>query len=105
MELKPIITLDPATHEQYAATWDALREKYGMGGKIDEDILFSDYVIEKCFTVTPIRGWYKYAGFIKDGIDLTELELSMICYGGFGHSGGTSTIRPDRSFTVEIYTD
>jgi hypothetical protein len=46
-----------------------------------------------------------HTGRIKDGVELTELELSMVCDNGFSHFGGSSTIRTDRTFTVVIYTD
>lgn len=46
-----------------------------------------------------------YRGKLKDGLELTELELSMICDNGFSHFGGSSSIGKDGSFTVVIYTD
>ena len=46
-----------------------------------------------------------HVGKIKNGINISELELSMLCDGGFYHYGGKSTINEDGTFEVIIYTD
>lgn len=46
-----------------------------------------------------------HTGKLKDGVELSELELSMVCDSGFSHFGGSSFIGSDGTFTVVIYTD
>lgn len=44
-------------------------------------------------------------GQLKKGIEISELELSMLLDRGFSHFGGSSSISSDGKFTVTIYTD
>ncbi len=46
-----------------------------------------------------------HTGKIKDGVKLSELEVAMICDGGYSHFGGSSVIGTDGTFRVVIYTD
>lgn len=99
MQLTPIYNLDSTQHEEHAAIWDALKQKYGIDGKIDQHDLFGLYFTERS------GGTLIHIGQIKDGIELNELELAMICNNGFSYFGGWSHIYPDRTFRVEIYTE
>ena len=83
-----------------------LKDRYGTGDsknfhKYDsqENSLFEDY---KC---TPGYAHCIHTGKIKEGINLNELELSMICDDGFSYFGGYSNISSNGTFTVKIYTD
>jgi hypothetical protein len=78
-----------------------LQEKYGKGEykKFEDNELFENYKFKSKYAENV------HTGKIKEGIELTELELSMICDGGFSHFGGSSSIYGDRTFTVTIYTD
>ncbi len=60
--------------------------------------VFESYFCEKGITMNT------YYGKLKD-VELSELELSMICDGGFNYFGGQSVILPDKSFKVIIYID
>jgi len=46
-----------------------------------------------------------YRGVLKEGVEVSEIELAMICDGGYSFFGGHSTILKDRTFVVEIYID
>lgn len=46
-----------------------------------------------------------HSGKLKEGVELTELELAMILDGGYYWFGGDSTIYDNGSFRVNIYTD
>jgi hypothetical protein len=106
MRLKSVFEIEnnPDLHAEYQEVYSNLKKKYL---KTDEHgisffplrEMFEDYQINPSYAQTT------YTGRIKDGIELTELELSMICDNGFSHFGGSSTIHPDRTFVVEIYTD
>jgi hypothetical protein len=99
MNLQPITELDPQTHEEHAEMWDAIKTTYGdENGNVDADELFGLYLCEK-FSTTEV-----HTGIIPDGMELTELELAMICDNGFTN-GGKSHIYPDNGFRVEIYTE
>ena len=86
----------------YKRIYSELKEKYGKGefkrfDKYNE--LFENYKDVSTYARRT------HTGKIKDGIELTELELSMICDNGFSHFGGSSNINSDKTFTVVIYTD
>lgn len=87
--------------EQYSRIYAALKEKYGKGEHkaIPKDDLFENYDCKHSYARTT------YTGKIKEGIELTELELSMICDSGYSHFGGSSAINSDMTFRVEIFTD
>ena len=46
-----------------------------------------------------------HTGKLKDGVQLSELELAMVLDGGYSFFGGSSSISPDGKFRVEIWTD
>jgi hypothetical protein len=93
------------THDdpQYEEIWNNLRERFGKGEskRLDLRDICEDgkYSVENRYATTV------YRGKLKEGIDITELELSMICDNGYSYFGGSSVIHPDRTFTVEIWID
>lgn len=106
MNLKCILELDDEKIKEYNSIFENLKEKYGVGEYKNfikntdcENSLFEEYRIESKYSRKI------YTGKIKEGIELTELELSMICDNGFSYFGGSSIIRKDRTFRVEIFID
>jgi hypothetical protein len=86
---------------EYDKVYAALKEKYGKGQykSFDKRELFENYSDKSSYARRT------HTGRVKDGVELTELELSMICDDGYGHFGGSSTICSNRTFEVVIYTD
>jgi hypothetical protein len=108
MNLKCIFDVkkDEKLQAEYKGIYAKLKEKYGKGKyknfpiySSEEEPLFEGYRYESKY------GENIHTGKIKEGIELTELELSMICDDGFSHFGGSSAIYLDRTFKVVIYTD
>lgn len=100
------IEKDEEILNKYRELYKKLQEKYGVG----EHKNFHKYdnqenSIFECYECKPKYARNIHTGKIKDGIELNELELSMICDDGFSHFGGSSIINNDGSFKVEIYTD
>lgn len=79
----------------------ALLEKFNVDSlyKVDTGKVFSE------FTSQPGHAHCMYSGVLGEEIELTELELAMICDGGYSFFGGFSTIHSDGTFVVKIYTD
>lgn len=97
---------DESLLKEYREIYKNLKEKYGVGQyknfhKHDscECSIFENYEVKNGYAHCI------HTGKIKDGIELNELELSMICDGGFSHFGGYSIINSDSTFQVKIYTD
>lgn len=86
---------------RYKSIYTELVKKYGHAEypTFRQDELFEEYQCKPQYARTI------YTGKLKEGIELTELELSMILDGGFSHFGGSSDIRSDRTFKIEICTD
>jgi len=87
---------------EYKKIYKDLKEKFGEGEfkRFDKyKKLFENYSDESKYARNI------HTGKIKEGIVLTELELSMICDDGFYYFGGSSIIHSDGSFEVNIYTD
>lgn len=103
MILKDIFEVqkNPELKAEYEKTYNALKERFPLT-KIG---LFDIKAIFDKFEEKPDYAHTTYVGKIKDDVELTELELSMICDNGYMHFGGKSTIRPDKTFEVVIYTD
>lgn len=100
MKLACIFEIDGDEEKKYRKICDDLVKKFGCKNLYD--------VCHKTLEEHSILSRYAmnvHTGKIKDGIQLTELELSMICDGGFSHFGGSSNIYADGTFRVEIYTD
>ena len=96
----PDLERNPEKLEEYKNIFSQLKEKLG-----NEDIrIYREKLLSRC-DWTPSYARATYTGKIKEGIELTELELSMICDNGFSHFGGNSVINPDRTFKVIIYKD
>lgn len=101
MELKTIFAVekDELLLSSYSDTYRGLkkyRNEYGSfkRGELFDEIFSSSGYARKT-----------YRGKIKDNIELTELELSMICDSGYSHFGGSSKINTNKTFSVTIYTD
>lgn len=87
---------------EYEAAYSRLKKEYGKGEYLSFDLrndLFDNYKYKSGYVKAT------HTGRIKEGIELNELELSMVCDGGFSHFGEDSTINQDRTFRVVIYTD
>lgn len=102
MRLKDIwaVEKDEKLHEEYRTTFENLIKKYNVKSGYDLRPLLIEHHSNKSSYARNT-----HTGRIKDGIELTELELSMVCDNGFSHFGGSSVLRSDRYFVVEIYTD
>jgi len=101
MVLKDIYSVEreQKVMEDYRNTYLNLLLKYGTEkGRFDHTKLFE---ICDCQTGHAKK---TYRGTLKDGIKLTERELSMVLDDGYSHFGGSSLIN-GRNFTVVIYTD
>ena len=85
--------------ESYTEIWEGLKKKYGKGEPTD---IYKDDLLET-WRCKPSYSRCTYEGVIKEGVTLSELELSMILDSGFSHFGGSSTIYSDRSFKVVIH--
>lgn len=46
-----------------------------------------------------------YTGKLKDGVEVSELELAFIIDNGYSFFGGSSQINSNRTFKVEIWFD
>lgn len=102
MRLESIFNIenDKEKMEWYKNLCLNLKKKYGCQylGDIKEKVLEKHNIIHR-------HGDVIHKGKLKDGNDFTEIELSIICEGGFYHLGGESKITSDGSFEVKIYTD
>lgn len=100
MKLKDIF--ETGSNPEYNEIFQNLKEKYGKGKfKI---LNLSDFC-EGDYERTSGYARATYRGKLKEDVQLTELELSMICDNGYSHFGGSSNIGKDKTFTVAIYTD
>ncbi|MFS0822140.1 hypothetical protein [Bacillus sp. 1P02SD] len=59
----------------------------------------------KSYHVKNGYGTNTYTGVLREGVEVSELELAMICDNGYSFFGGSSRINEDRSFQVEIWFD
>ena len=50
-------------------------------------------------------GTNTYTGKLKEGVEVSEIELAMIIDRGYSFFGGSSQINQDRTFKVEIWFD
>lgn len=50
-------------------------------------------------------GTHTYTGVLKEDIEVSELELAIICDSGYSFFGGSSKIDSSRNFKVEIWFD
>jgi hypothetical protein len=95
MILKDIFAVEKDTilNKEYEEIYAKVREKYYGNNPISEYSHKSGYAQST------------YIGKLKDGVKISELELSMYLDSGFSHFGGSSSISSDGSFKVVIYTD
>ncbi|OPH61885.1 hypothetical protein BC351_01185 [Paenibacillus ferrarius] len=106
MKLKDIFEVEKndELHKQYTDTYEKLKERYRKTNEngynfFPKKELIGDYTCESGYA----RNTYR--GRIPEGVELNELELSMICDDGFSHFGGSSSIYKDGTYTVVIYID
>lgn len=100
MQLKAIF--ETQNSQEYKEIFNNLKEKYGIG---KYKYLNPSIICEGEYTVEKRYARDVYRGKLKADIEITELELSMICDNGYSYFGGSSTIYKDRTFSVEIWTD
>jgi hypothetical protein len=95
MILKDIFAVekDEALNREYEEIYVKMKERFKENNPI------SDYTYKPGYAQTT------YTGKLKDGVEISELELSMYLDSGFSHFGGSSSISNNGSFKVVIYTD
>lgn len=96
--MKLLDVFESSKTTEYADTFKALKEKYG------EHLKLADFCEGGTYDRKSGYAQVTYRGTLKEDVELTELELSMICDNGYGHFGGSSSIYK-RDFTVVIYVD
>jgi len=84
--------------EGYAEVLKNLKKRFNVDG-LHEIKVFEEYGRDSGYSIDT------HYGKLKDGVELTELELAMICDRGYAFFGGSSTINADGKFAVQIYTD
>ena len=105
MKLKAICELSEEEIKSNTKVFENLIKKYAdengclYNSNPEKSKLFSDFII------TPGYAHCMYRGKFKEGVKVSELELSMLCDGGFSYFGGYSNIYADGTFVVKIYTD
>ena len=101
MNLTAVVALTETQDKEYRKTYTELKSRLGTNkaGYFDTKGLFEDYTLQTGYARKTHRGR------LKPGVELTELELSMVCDDGYSHFGGSGTISKDRTFCVVIYTD
>ena len=101
MKLQAIGELSESAKIEYRKIVADLKVFYGSGkfNSFNRNQIFDEYEYQSKYS----RAVHK--GKLKEGMTLTELEVSMICDNGFSHFGGSSTIYKDGTFQVDIYTD
>jgi len=104
MNLKCIFEVekDKELEERYRNIYASLKSRMptvGEYNQFEKSAIFEDYSNKSSYARNT------HTGKIKAGIEIDELELSMICDDGFSHFGGSSSIDKDGNFTVVIYTD
>lgn len=101
MSLRSIVELqrDKQTLERYQGVFDALKKTYGSSVGFKRDKIFTKHKVSRR------RGCNEHSGYLKEGVELDALQLSMICDNGFSHHGGSAFIADDGYFKVTIYTD
>lgn len=101
MKLKSIFAVcrDKELEKQYEDIRDGLLKRFECNSLYEAS--------KKAFEEHTVQNKYYrnvHEGKLREGVKLTELEVSMLCDGGFSHFGGSSVSRDGR-FHVEIYTD
>lgn len=99
MNLKPIFEIEqnPEVKNEYEYNWKLLKEKA-------YNISRSDIIRD--ITMTMGNGTKKYYGSIPKDLDVNELQLAMLCFGGYSWFGGSSSINyKEKKFVVEIFYD
>ena len=88
--------------EGYDVILNNLRSKYGTGkwNSLNiKDFCDGDYTVQNRYATKV------YRGKLKEDVEVTALELAIICDDGYSFFGGSSNIGRDKSFVVEIWID
>lgn len=99
MKLKPIFEIEenPEVKNEYEYNWKLLKEKVSNISRND---------IIRDIRMTMSGGMKIYSGAIPMDLDINELQLAMLCFGGYSWFGGKSSINyKEKRFVVEIYYD
>lgn len=101
MTLKSIFEVEEnkRTKKLYKGIYQLLKSKYGTNYGFDTEGIFESKNVSHGYTQNT------YSGKLNKGIELSELELSMILDNGYSHFGGSSIIGENGLFKVIIYTD
>ena len=96
MILKDIFAVEKDKHlfKEYNNTYNNLLKRLK-----DKDSIYEKYDVITSYARKT------HVGKLKGEVEISELELSMLCDGGFHHYGGKSIINDDGTFEVAIYTD
>ncbi|MCF7618520.1 hypothetical protein [Bacillus sonorensis] len=95
MELKAIF--DTHNDKEYESVLKNLREKYGRGkfNTLQIDDFCENYHIENCYAANV------YTGKLKKDMDISELELSMVCDNGYNYRWDNSIDKENtRDFNI-----
>jgi len=108
MKLKAVVALNEEEYKRYLTIWNDLKEK--TGGKIykpmHRDECFCNYARVSGYAKMEHTGMVTQYLIDKLGRQPTELEISMICDGGFSHYGGACFYNTaTREFNCTIYID
>ncbi len=101
MRLPNVLFINDEQENEINKIFKSLTEKYKRldnGSFVKNDIF--DY-----YDINHEYGQNVHNGKIKENITLSELELSLICDGGFRFFGGISEINKDKTFKVIIWID
>ena len=95
MYLNPITGLTEGQWQENQAIYESLGER----GLLNPSKAFAT------FNRSSSYARHNFSGKLAEGVELTELEIAMICDNGFSWFGGSSTLKPDGTFHVTVYFD
>ena len=109
MNLQCIFTVEgnEELEAEYQAIYGKLKEEYQIE-QVVGIARFDGFDYDRIFKTKRISHGYAqntHSGTLNEGIELTELELSMIVDNGYSYFGGSSIIGEGGLFKVIIYTD
>jgi hypothetical protein len=81
----------------YAEVKKGLVERFGS--------LSLKHVVEGDYGYSTRYATKIYTGKLKEGVEVTELELAMLADNGYNFFGGSSVIHSNGAFYVEIWID
>lgn len=102
----PICEHTEESKKRYEAIWDDLKAKLEQRGYIDEKHKYPS--IYNCSENLKRQSGYansQYSGTLKPDLnDLTDLQVAMLCDGGYSWFGGQCS-KNGLKFNVKVYTD